>query len=266
VKTRLPVASKLVCCAVFFFWVVQPHQTPAAQQDDNTTEGWTAPSQDTIPKGPLGDSIRLGRLIFTETPKYASAYVGNQLSCSNCHLGAGTVAFAAPIVGLPALFPMFSQRANRVITFAERLQECFVRSENGKPLPYDSQEMTALIAYIQWLSQGQPAGKPFPGRGLVRLPELTSDVEHGAQIYSQQCSVCHGKEGGGNGPMLPPLWGPGAYNEGAGINGIAKMAAFVQHNMPQNKPGSLSAQDAFDVAAYIRSKPHPSFNQAYKIY
>jgi thiosulfate dehydrogenase len=265
VKIRLPVASTLVCSAVFF-WVVQPHQTRAAQQDDNTTERWTAPSQDTIPKGPLGESIRLGRLIFTQTPKYASAYVGNQLSCSHCHLSAGTAALAAPMVGLPGLFPMFNQRANRVITFAERLEECFVRSENGKPLPYDSQEMTALIAYIQWLSQGQPAGKPFPGRGLVRLPELTSDVEHGAQTYSQQCSACHGKEGGGNGPMLPPLWGPGAYNEGAGINGVAKMAAFVQHNMPQNKPGSLSAQDAFDVAAYIRSKPHAAFNQVYKIY
>jgi len=87
----------------------------------------------------------------------------------------------------------------------------------------------------------------------VHLPELTSDVEHGAEIYSQQCSACHEKEGGGNGPMLPPLWGPGVYNEGAGINGVPKMAAFVQHNMPQNKPGSLSAQDAFDVAAFIRS-------------
>ncbi|MGI9071268.1 MAG: c-type cytochrome [Bryobacteraceae bacterium] len=145
-KTRLPVASTLFCSALFFFCVAHPHQTWAAQHDDNTSERWTPPSQDTIPKGPLGDSIRLGRLIFTQTPKYASAYVGNQLSCSNCHLGAGTAALAAPIVGLPGLFPMFNQRANRVITFAERLEECFVRSENGKPLPYDSPEMTALIA------------------------------------------------------------------------------------------------------------------------
>lgn len=265
-KIRFPVASALLCSAVFFFWVAHPNQARAAQQPDASTERWVPPGPETIPNGPSGDSIRLGRLIFTQTPKYASAYVGNHLSCSNCHLGAGTTVLASPMVGLPGLFPMFNQRANRVITFAERLQECFVRSENGKPLPYDSPEMTALIAYIQWLSHGQRAGEPFSGRGLVHLPELTSNVQHGEQIYSQRCSACHGKEGAGNGPALPPVWGAGAYNEGAGINGVAKMAAFVQHNMPQNNPGSLSAQDAFDVAAFIRSKPHAPFNDAYKIY
>lgn len=266
-KSRFAVAPPLLLCsAALVFWFAHPHQSRAAEQGDNTTAHWAAPDPETIPKGPLGDSIRLGRLVFTQTPKYASAYVGDQLSCSNCHLRAGTAALAAPMVGLPGLFPMFNQRANRVITFAERLQECFVRSENGKPLPYDSPEMTALTAYIQWLSHGQPAGEPFSGRGLVHLPELTPNVQHGEQIYSQRCSACHGKEGGGNGPALPPVWGPGGYNEGAGINGVAKMAAFVQHNMPQNNPGSLSAQDAFDVAAFIRSKPHTAFNQAYKIY
>src|SRR5438309_84464 len=40
------------------------------------------PSSDTIPQGPSGDSVRLGRLIFTQTPKYARAYVGDQLSYS----------------------------------------------------------------------------------------------------------------------------------------------------------------------------------------
>jgi cytochrome c len=44
---------------------------------------------------------------------------------ADSHLAAGTVRFAAPVVGLPGLFPMFDKRANRVITFAERVQECF---------------------------------------------------------------------------------------------------------------------------------------------
>jgi thiosulfate dehydrogenase len=57
-----------------------------------------------------------------------------------------------------------------------------------------------------------------------------------------------------------------AYNDRAGMNGVAKMAAFVQHNMPAGKPGSLSAQNSYDVAAFIRSKPHTAFNQAYARY
>ena len=121
--------------------------------------------------------------------------------------------------------------------------------------------MTALIAYMQWLSQGQLTGREFPGRGLVHLPELTPNVEHGEKIYVQQCSGCHGKDGAGTPPTLPPVWGPGAYNDGAGINGVPNMAAFIQHNMPANTPGSLSAQDSYDVAAFIHSKPHTVFNR-----
>lgn len=212
-----------------------------------------------IPPGPLGDSIRLGRLIFTQTPKYARAYVGNQQSCSDCHLAAGTAPFAAPVVGLPGVFPMFSERDNRVITLAERIQECFLRSENGRPLPYAGPEMTALMAYMQWLSQGQPIGQGLSGRGLVHLPELAPNIQNGEQVYMHQCSACHGKDGSGMPPAAPPVWGPGAYNDGAGMNRVTEMAAFVQHNMPAGKPGSLSAQDSYDVAAFIHSKPHTAF-------
>lgn len=214
----------------------------------------------------MGDSIRLGRSIFTQTPKYARAYVGNQQSCSDCHLAAGTAPLAAPVVGLPGLYPMFNKRAHRVITVAERIQGCFLRSENGYPLPYDGPEMTALIAYMQWLSQRQPTGQRFPGRGLVHLPELAPNVQHGERVYMQQCSGCHGKHGVGMPPTVPPVWGPGAYNDGAGMNGVANMAAFIQHNMPADKPSSLSAQDSYDVAAFIHSKPHTAFNRAYARY
>ena len=228
--------------------------------------GWQPPNPDAIPEGPLGDSIRLGRLIFTQTSQYAKGYVGSRLSCGDCHIAAGTASFAAPMVGLPGLFPAFDPRANRVITFAQRIQECFVRSENGRPVPYDGPEMTALIAYVQWLSLGQPAGHEFPGRGLVHLPELTPNVQHGERVYMQKCSECHGGDGAGLPPTVPPVWGPAAYNDGAGIHRIPNMAAFVQHNMPRNNPGSLSPQDAYDVAAFINSKPHPALNRAYARY
>ena len=67
-------------------------------------------------------------------------------------------------------------------------------------------------------------------------------------------------------PAVPPVWGRGAYNDGAGMNEVAKMAAFIQHNIPASKPGSLSAQDSYDVAAFIHGKPHTAFNRAYASY
>jgi thiosulfate dehydrogenase len=43
------------------------------------------------------------------------------------------------------------------------------------------------------------------------------------------------------------------------MNQIAKMAAFVQHNMPQTDPDTLTPQEAYDVATYVHSKPHTAF-------
>ena len=252
---------RAILCVIALALVTTVYHTRAAGNPENRSREWRPPAPDAIPQGPLGDSIRLGRLIFTQTPKYAREYIGNQQSCSDCHLAAGAAPFAAPVVGLPGLFPMFDERANRVITFTERIQECFLRSENGRRLPDEGPEMTALIAYIQWLSKGQPTGQAFPGRGLVHLPELAPIVQHGERVYIRRCSGCHGKDGSGTLTPAPPLWGPGAYNDGAGMNEVAKMAAFVQHNMPADKPGSLSAQDSYDVAAFIRTKPHTAYNQ-----
>ncbi|MGI8772979.1 MAG: hypothetical protein ACR2JE_16265, partial [Acidobacteriaceae bacterium] len=47
-----------------------------------------------MPSGSEGEQIRKGKLIFDETPKYASAYVGNRLACSDCHIQSGTAAHA----------------------------------------------------------------------------------------------------------------------------------------------------------------------------
>jgi thiosulfate dehydrogenase len=232
---------------------------PRTPQAPDRSKTWAAPDPATIPAGPLGDSIRLGLHVFMETPKYAERYVGNKLSCTHCHIDGGTVSEGIPMVGLPGIFPMYRDREKTVITFEERIEQCFERSENGHRVPNDSPEMTGLVAYAQWLSKDQVTGRPFPGRGLVNLPELAGDPAKGSKIYAEQCAVCHGVEGSGKLPVAPALWGPDSFSDGAGMHQIAKMAAFVQHNMPQNQPDSLTPQEAYDVASYIHSKPHTVF-------
>jgi thiosulfate dehydrogenase len=212
------------------------------------------------------DLVHQGKLIFDETPNYAGEYVGDKLSCSNCHLKSGTVPFASPMIDISGLFPMFNQRAGHIISLKNRIQECFARSQNGKPLPEDSKEMVALVAYIDWLSRDEVKDKPYKGRGLVKLPALIGDPVNGKVIYASQCAICHGSNGVGAPPALPPLWGADSFNDGAGMHDTAKMAAFVVHNMPQNNPGSLTPQQAYDVAAFIHTMPRPQFNQAYKSY
>ena len=242
----------------------QPSDQPLASQPIPRT--WTRPDASKIPAGPSGESILLGMRIFTETPKYASAYVGDQLSCSNCHLQGGTMSYAIALVGVPSWFPMFSERAKRNISLEERIQECVTRSENGTPLPHGGPEMAALISYFEWLSKQASYGASVPARGLAALPSLEGNPVRGATIYKEQCSTCHGDDGVGVPRILPALWGPDAYNDGAGMNQVKKMAAFVMRNMPQNNPGTLTPQQAYDVSAYVASKPHSAYNPAYDIY
>lgn len=227
---------------------------------------WTPPDVTKIPRGPAGDSILLGMRIFQETSRYAPAYVGDKISCSNCHIQTGTVTGAMPLVGAPAWFPMYSDRAKRMISLEDRIQECVTRSENGSPLPHDGPEMRGLLSFFDWLADSRPASQPSPGRGLATLPSLQGDPARGGTVYTNKCAGCHGADGAGVAPILPPLWGPGAYNDGAGMNQVNKMAAFVARNMPQNKPGTLTPQEAYDVSAYVASQPHSAYNHAYDNY
>jgi thiosulfate dehydrogenase len=239
-----------------------PHPAPLAPLAGIQAHFQTA----AIPSGNKGQQIRLGKLIFDQTPKYASAYVGNRLSCSDCHIRSGTASHAAPMIDIANIFPSYNKRAGRVISLQERFQECFTRSENGSPLPLGSEEMNALTAYVGWLSRDGVKGQAYQGRGFVKLPALTGDPGKGKAIYASECSSCHRTDGAGAPPVLPPLWGPNSYSDGAGMDDPKKMAAFLIHNMPQNHPGTLTPQDAFDVAAFVHTMPRPKFNQAYKSY
>ncbi|MHB1937174.1 MAG: c-type cytochrome [Acidobacteriaceae bacterium] len=237
-----------------------PH--PVASPTPKTSAFKTA----NLPPGVQSDLVRRGKLIFDQTPKYARAYVGNRLACSDCHLKSGTTAYSAPMIDVANIFPRFNKRAGRVISIQERFQQCFTRSENGRPLPSDSPEMKALTAYVNWLSRNGVKGKAYKGRGFGKLLDLTGNPAKGKSIYASQCAACHGAHGSGVPPVLPPVWGPDSYNDGAGMNNPRKMAGFLIHNMPQNHPGTLTPQQAFDVAYFIHAMPRPKFNPAYKGY
>lgn len=237
-----------------------PHAATDTEEAVIPAVAWKPPDPVTIPHNQLGASIRLGRNIITDTPKYAAHYVGNKLNCADCHLDEGTKAYSSPLAGVTTVFPAYTRRDNRVISVGQRIQECFERSENGKPPSSDSPEMVAIVAYMNWLSKGIPMGSTVKGRGFVHLetPQHV-DPAAGAKIYAQSCAACHQSNGAGIPGSFPALWGPDSFNDGAGMSRVAKMAAFVKANMPQNSPGSLSVQQAYDVAAYVDSKPRPHY-------
>lgn len=96
------------------------------------------------------------------------------------------------------------------------------------------------------------------GLGIAAIEPLGPDTVRGAGVYRSICAACHGADGeGGAVPRAPALWGERSYSIGASMARIERAAAFVRHNMPFNAPGSLTDQQAWDVAAYINRKPRP---------
>jgi len=225
----------------------------------------TAPDERSIPDGPMGEAIRYGRKVLTDTHRYASAYVGNGLNCSSCHLDAGTKPYAAPWIGLWGVFPEYRARNAKVNALQDRVNDCFERSMNGKPLPFDSDEMRGILAYVWWLSRDVPTGVAVRGRGFASVrASRAPDPDRGARLYADKCAVCHADDGQGrSGPngeyLFPALWGPRSFNIGAGMARLNTAAAFVKANMPRGQDGSLTDQQAFDVAAYFTTQPRPDF-------
>ena len=226
---------------------------------------FTAPADATIPSGPKGLAIQEGKKLLTETHQRLPKNVGNGLNCTSCHLAGGTTANASPWVGIWGVFPEYRSRSGKVISLTERVNDCFQRSMNGKPLAYDSAEMNNILAYMQWLSTGVPTGTSVKGRGFGPLDQkLKANPTHGQEVYAAKCASCHGATGAGTknpsgGYLFPPVAGKDSFNDGAGMARTYTAAAFVKHNMPLGQGGTLSDQEALDVAEYFTHLPRPVY-------
>jgi thiosulfate dehydrogenase len=238
--------------------------TPAAAAVGGARKtAFTPPPEDTIPNDDYGKMIRLGENVFNHTSQYAGKWVGNDLNCVNCHLDGGRRANAAPLWAAFIHYPAFRSKTGKVDTLASRLQGCFQYSMNGKAPPADDPIMTALQTYAFFLAKGAPVGMPVDGSGYPKLkkPAQPPDFGRGEKVYAQNCALCHGPEGqgqrAGDRQVFPPLWGPRSFNWGAGMHQVNTAAAFIHANMPLGKGGSLSEQDAWDVAYFMDAHERP---------
>lgn len=254
----------------------------AASAQAPAAKAWTmAPpeSYDTaaLPDDPYGKLVKYGRELSERTfahigpevknPKMR--FAGNNLACVSCHEALGTKPFAMPWVGTHATFPQYRAREDEVSTIEERVNGCMERSMAGKPLPLNSREMKAFMAYMHFLSRDVPVGGKVQGQGLppFKAPERKADTVAGGKVYAEKCASCHGENGQGvrNGPVgsatgyaFPPLWGQDTFNNGAGMNRLLTASAFIKTNMPlgaaHGQP-QLSDDEAYDVAAFVLSQP-----------
>jgi thiosulfate dehydrogenase len=254
-------------------------KTNPVQNTESADTLFAQPDTQLIPKDKFGDEVRYGRSLMLNTAYYigpngiAGRYLGNKMNCTNCHQEAGTKPFSFNLMRSHQQYPQYRAREGKVLSLAERVNNCVMRPHSGKPLPLDSKEMLAFLSYFKWLNtqlkDNQAKGLEMPE---FKFPDRAADPEKGAVLYITHCSRCHGDKGEGKMDSLnitfkyPPLWGQYGYQPGSSMHRVIKQARWLKANMPQDlatwyKP-VLKDEEAFDIAAFvnddrIHSRPNP---------
>jgi thiosulfate dehydrogenase len=222
-----------------------------------------------FPTGTFGEMVTYGYKLVTNTVYYigptgmAGSYTGNKMNCTNCHQDAGTKPFSFNLMMSHERYPQYRPREGKVLTLADRVNNCIERPHNGKPLPLGSKEMTAILSYLKWISDSAVKSKSIKEYESMELqfPDRAADPEKGNLVYIQNCLRCHGVNGEGvmladnSGYQYPPLWGLNGYQSGSSMHRVIKQARWLKANMPNDlakwyKP-VLTDEQCFDVAAFV---------------
>jgi thiosulfate dehydrogenase len=176
---------------------------------------------------------------------------GNALRCTSCHLEDGRRGSAMSWIGVTSRYPKYRARRGSSESIEQRVNECITRSLAGRALPEDDRNMRDMVAYLDSLRTVAVPARPDTVR-------LMGDTLRGARAYVSTCARCHGARGTGG--LAPAVVGARSYSIGAGMARHSVLATFLKWNMPQDQAGTLSDQDAADIAAWIVRQPrqdHP---------
>jgi thiosulfate dehydrogenase len=268
---------KTLVLLLFFFsvaFLLLNRCTPACSPKNkkanrDSLSGLSISAYTPIPSDSAGHLIQYGRDLMLKTAFYIGPegingkHTLSKVSCSNCHQNAGTKQFSFDLLTSYSRYPQYRAREDRVLSLADRVNNCIERPLNGKPLDSNSLEMQAFLAYYKWLDSFVPADKKEQlGKHLkLSFPNRAADPARGEKVYITRCARCHGNNGEGkystnkNAYLYPVLWGDSAYQAGSSVHRVIKMAGWIKANMPYdsavwNKP-VLSDEEAFDVAAFL---------------
>lgn len=242
-------------------------------------DSWPRFDVNALPADSNGKMVRYGYNLLMETSNIvgsgvtdtAMRFAGNNLECRNCHFEAGQVKNTYNLVGVANRYPYVDKATGQSTSLAQRVNGCFMRSMNGRPMPEESFHMRSIIAYLNWLSSGVP--KELDGVNIKDVGKINRqpDAVRGKSVFANNCMSCHADVGlgviknpeihGGVKYIIPPIAGEDSFNDAAGMASMEYLVKFLKTQMPKNNPGSLSLEDAYDCAAYVLSLPRPKMKE-----
>src|SRR5689334_18946571 len=121
---------------------------------------------------------------------------------------------------------------------------------------------TTLALGLLLLASGCTAGnRPPPAGAEGPIPTtFAAQVARGQRLFAESCASCHGASGEGT-PKAPRVVGlaqgalpldprPGQRLRKQQFRTVADVADFTMKAMPLNAPGSLSADEYWDILAF----------------
>jgi thiosulfate dehydrogenase len=251
------------------------------QRVSNNPKVYTLPDTNTIPNDKFGAMVRYGLRLMQNTAYYIGPegingnYLRNKMNCTNCHQWAGTKPYSFSLMLSHEKYPQYRAREGKVLSLAERINNCVMRPHSGRPLPLDSDEMIAFLSYFKWINSTlTPEQKQLTGFDNLEInfPDSSGSTKRGELVYTEKCMRCHGTDGEGKMNddnityLYPPLWGAYAYQPGSSMHRVIKQARWLKANMPHDSATwdnpILTNQEAIDLASFINNddihqRPNP---------
>ena len=138
----------------------------------------------------LSKDIIWGFQIFTDTPGQVPHLAPGKMTCNNCHLNGGQRERSLPLVGIAGMFPEYNKRAGRLYTLADRVVDCFNRSENAtsagvnergmvcNSLPLSISRIRTSLDWIESVDTARslPLGLTLKMRGSFTIGNLSNNL------------------------------------------------------------------------------------------
>ncbi len=189
-----------------------------------------------------GDQIAQGAKLYAD-------------NCVVCHGAQGEGRVGARLKDFPSINPAAFVKATVANGVPGSRMPAWSQAKGG---PLTDAEIEAIAAFVATWTTGNVTPAPTePPPVLTPLPTVagvSGDPTRGAQVFQQNCKVCHGDKGEGRiGARLAKSFAsafPAAYIQQVvtrGVNGTV-MPAWAQSN-----GGPLDAQQIDDVTAFVVS-------------
>lgn len=112
-------------------------------------------------------------------------------SCASCHDDAGR-----SMKGVGAAYPKYDDKLGKLLNLEQRINQCRTRHMQAEALPYESDALLALTAYVKTQSRGMPVSVAIdgPAAPFFELGRRFYETRRGQ--LDMACKTCHEENAG----------------------------------------------------------------------